>query len=283
METPSETGVREIAEVYERMAEEYDDVREPFYKISYAVYAAELARFLSGRHFSLALDIGCGTGLQTVLLAAHAEVVIGVDLSPDLLRIAQDRCRRYPHVHFVRADVRALPFRDGVASGVISLGEVLSHIPEVETAVAEIGRVCRAEAPLLFDVNNKWYLGLLYNPREFLRALRSRRGHLRLWSYTYRDTSRITLPMRTVSRTELGHLLTTHNLVVLSRIGYNILPCLVPERYLFSPHASPALQRIVHRLGHWEAMVRGVPLLRDLGYNWIVHARKTRPGTLPSP
>ena len=49
-----------------------------------------------------ALDLGCGSGLLTRLLPAHARTVVGVDLSPEMLTIARQRCRRFPTLTTLR-------------------------------------------------------------------------------------------------------------------------------------------------------------------------------------
>ncbi len=59
-----------------------------------------------------ALDLGCGAGRHATPLARRIPTVIGVDLSPALLREA--RLRAAPVSHFVRADFRHLPFPDSV-------------------------------------------------------------------------------------------------------------------------------------------------------------------------
>jgi len=55
-----------------------------------------------------ALDMGCGTGLSTKPLTSFARVVVGVDVSEEMLTA------RAGHVdaHFVRARAERLPFRE---------------------------------------------------------------------------------------------------------------------------------------------------------------------------
>ncbi|MDI3341022.1 MAG: class I SAM-dependent methyltransferase [Sphaerobacter sp.] len=61
------------------------------------------------------LDLGCGTGALLPELNARA-VAIGLDRSPSMLRAA----RRRASGRLVRADARALPFRDGTFTTVVS-------------------------------------------------------------------------------------------------------------------------------------------------------------------
>ena len=69
-------------------------------------------------------DIGCGTGRLEPYLAARGLSPQGIDLSPEMIRIAR---RDQPGFEFDVADLRALPFADA------SLGRrgllVLPHVP----------------------------------------------------------------------------------------------------------------------------------------------------------
>lgn len=58
-----------------------------------------------------ALDLGCGTGVQTLLLAAHGLQVVGVDLSPTAIEEAQRRASAHPagrRARFLAGDVSEL-------------------------------------------------------------------------------------------------------------------------------------------------------------------------------
>jgi len=63
----------------------------------------------------LALDLGCGTGLHAGVAAGRGYTLLGVDVSSDQLRLAQDR------LPVLRADARALPFADGCFQAVYSM------------------------------------------------------------------------------------------------------------------------------------------------------------------
>jgi SAM-dependent methyltransferase len=78
---------------------------------------AALAELIpSGR--GLAVGLGCGTGLHADTVRRRGYDVIGLDVSADQVRLARLR------VAVLRADGRAVPLRDGVASLVFS---VLTH------------------------------------------------------------------------------------------------------------------------------------------------------------
>jgi ubiquinone/menaquinone biosynthesis C-methylase UbiE len=92
------------------------------------------------------LEVGCGTGVLTRVLAAlpAVERVVGVDIADALL----DRARELaPDIEFAQADARSLPFADE-RFDVVVFDSTFSHVPEPERAVAEAFRVLRPEGLL---------------------------------------------------------------------------------------------------------------------------------------
>src|SRR4051794_36342832 len=57
-------------------------------------------------HCRNALDIGCGTGAFTRRLARRAERAIGIDLSPEMVRMARESSAGYPNAEYRVADVQ---------------------------------------------------------------------------------------------------------------------------------------------------------------------------------
>lgn len=73
------------------------------------------------------LEVGCGTGRVTSLLAPRVGPVVAVDLSPDMLRRARERFGSGAAVRLLRADVMQLPLRSGFDLAVGANG-VFSHL-----------------------------------------------------------------------------------------------------------------------------------------------------------
>jgi ubiquinone/menaquinone biosynthesis C-methylase UbiE len=99
------------------------------------------------------LDLGCGTGVLTRVLARWPNVasVVGVDPAPALLRKARAAAADVPNVSFEEGDGRSLPF-DGAALDVVASDSMLSHVPGPERAIGEAFRVLRAGGCLaVFD------------------------------------------------------------------------------------------------------------------------------------
>jgi 2-polyprenyl-3-methyl-5-hydroxy-6-metoxy-1,4-benzoquinol methylase len=53
----------------------------------------------------IVLDIGCGTGAFSRLLAEQADRVIAIDLSPKMIKVAKQQSRQYTNIDFQIANV----------------------------------------------------------------------------------------------------------------------------------------------------------------------------------
>jgi len=86
-------------------------------------------------------DVGCGTGRLAPYLAARGLVPRGVDLSPEMIRVAR---RDQPGFRFDVADLRELPFGDASLAGVICWYSLMYCAPaDRPRAFGELARVVR--------------------------------------------------------------------------------------------------------------------------------------------
>ncbi|HEX4223917.1 MAG TPA: class I SAM-dependent methyltransferase [Pseudonocardiaceae bacterium] len=92
-----------------------------------------------------ALDAACGTGRHTRHLVELGHRVTGVDLTPEMLVIAE---KSVPQADFRVADLLDLPF-DDAAFDLVVCGLALAHLPDLTAAVAELGRVLRPGGRLI--------------------------------------------------------------------------------------------------------------------------------------
>jgi 2-polyprenyl-3-methyl-5-hydroxy-6-metoxy-1,4-benzoquinol methylase len=83
-------------------------------------------------HCADALDIGCGMGAFSRLLASRSDRVLALDLSPQMIRVAKERSRQYPNVDFQVADAIAWEFPAEQFDCVASIA-TLHHLPFEET------------------------------------------------------------------------------------------------------------------------------------------------------
>lgn len=80
------------------------------------------------RKMNLALDVGCGTGRFSRLLAERAESVVAVDISPEMIRIARQRSSGYRNIDYIVADVSKRHYAEESFDAVVSIA-ALHHLP----------------------------------------------------------------------------------------------------------------------------------------------------------
>jgi ubiquinone/menaquinone biosynthesis C-methylase UbiE len=88
------------------------------------------------------LDVGCGTGSLTLVLAERfpSAIIIGADVSEELLGLARSKNSAPDRVQFETGDVRHLPY-EANAFGLTLSNLVLNFIPDANAAVREMVRV----------------------------------------------------------------------------------------------------------------------------------------------
>ena len=92
-----------------------------------AHYHAYLLRHVPKRCRQV-LEIGCGTGDFSRLLAGRAEKVTAIDLSPQMIHLARARAKLYPHVDFVEGDAMAYGLPDNEFDCIATL-TTMHHLP----------------------------------------------------------------------------------------------------------------------------------------------------------
>jgi SAM-dependent methyltransferase len=130
--------VIEIAapEAYRLWSSTYDDTANPLLALEMRVLSERL-RPARGCRF---IDVATGTGRWATYAAAEGAHAIGLDLSPDMLKIAAGKPLLSGRLAV--ADMRDLPIADAAADlAVCSFG--LSYVESIHSVIAELARVAR--------------------------------------------------------------------------------------------------------------------------------------------
>lgn len=130
------------------------------------------ARHTGLRPGQAALDVACGTGELSLIMArqvAPTGRVIGIDLSPEMLSVGREKVAksRYRDIVDLRyGDALALPFADNCFD-CVATGFALRNVTDIRKALAEMARVCRPGGRVvcleLSHPNGRW-LSALYRP-----------------------------------------------------------------------------------------------------------------------
>jgi ubiquinone/menaquinone biosynthesis C-methylase UbiE len=94
------------------------------------------------------LDLGCGTGAASRAASAVTGLVIGVDLSGEMISRAAELASGVENIRFLIADSEQLPFHDGAFTAVLCSNS-FHHYPDPSRAVREMARVLASDGRLV--------------------------------------------------------------------------------------------------------------------------------------
>ena len=167
--------IRQLEQDYDRIAPQFSNTRSQAWP-----EFASLKTLIKTNNTEL-LDIGCGNGrLAEAIPAVH---YIGLDLSSQLLAIAQSR---YPQYTFVHGSVLNLPFSDKQFDIVVCVA-TLQHVPSNryrQAALEEMARVLKLSG-YLFMLNwnladqpqyRHYQVGNEYDEGDYLIPWKNDRG-----------------------------------------------------------------------------------------------------------
>lgn len=108
------------------------------------------------------LEVGAGTGEYTQYIAQlfPKAKIVAIDISPEILKLAKKKCKKYKNVEFQAASAYKLPFREN--SFDLVCGFYILHHLDLKATAKEICRVLKPESKALFYEPN------LLNPVVFL-------------------------------------------------------------------------------------------------------------------
>ncbi len=132
----------DYSEGYER-----DVVQSPFYDVLDRVTIEQWLDAKVAKDATV-LEVGCGSGHQTLHILRQEKHVIGIDLSEDMLRIAQRKVRAAKppgHADFIVGKAEQLPLGEGLFDAAVIFGS-LHHITDPGAAVREVSRILKPGA-----------------------------------------------------------------------------------------------------------------------------------------
>lgn len=128
--------------------------RRRFDQFQQAIYERIAQEARQGTEGTRALDIGCGSGVQSLCLIDHGFSVVALDLSIEAAKLARDTVAESGRsLMVVNADAESLPLPDASIDACVC-GLLLHHFKSLEAVAAELQRVIRpGGAVVALDAN----------------------------------------------------------------------------------------------------------------------------------
>jgi ubiquinone/menaquinone biosynthesis C-methylase UbiE len=123
-----------------------------------------------------ALDLACGTGKIAVTLGQLGGRVVALDAAPAMLRQCSARSREAgveDNVILTNASAASLPYKDGSFDVCFSFRFL--HLLPAEAYTSIIREMIRVVAPggyVVIEVRNRWYGGVVFRIKDFIRRLK---------------------------------------------------------------------------------------------------------------
>ncbi|MDJ0617868.1 MAG: class I SAM-dependent methyltransferase [Calothrix sp. MO_192.B10] len=135
--------VKNKQKLFDRWAPSYDWL---FPSVIYQAIHQRLLEYVNLPPKSNVLDMGCGTGRLLNRLAAQFPDLrgTGLDLSPQMLRIARYNNCHHPRLIYIQGQADSLPFAEAQFDAVFSTISFL-HYLEPERVIGEVARVLKQD------------------------------------------------------------------------------------------------------------------------------------------
>jgi ubiquinone/menaquinone biosynthesis C-methylase UbiE len=102
------------------------------------------------------LDVGCGNGFITELVAEGFDEVVGIDVEELRLEDFREHARGKAHFRILSMSAARIEFPRDFFSFVTCF-EVLEHVPDLQASVLEIIRVCKPGGTIVISVPQVWF------------------------------------------------------------------------------------------------------------------------------
>jgi ubiquinone/menaquinone biosynthesis C-methylase UbiE len=124
---------------------------------------------------SVGLDVGCGSGRWSILVAPRVRHLHLLDASAEALAVAKTNLSGASNTTFHLASVGDIPLQDGSLDFAFSLG-VLHHVPDTPSAIREVASKLKKGAPFLVYLyyaldNRPWWFRAVWKLSNSFRVV----------------------------------------------------------------------------------------------------------------
>lgn len=201
-----EVSKARVVYIFDQMRLDYDDLTDLWYSWLFSrlhfFISQDITDMWDRNHRQQVLDIGCGTGFQSFLYARAGARVVGLDISPELVKAAKNKSKFFSdantelfdsHFDFVDryndritemisrlprgiyvspefhvGDATELSFEDGSFDHVNCCGSVLSFIGDYERAIDEMSRVLKPGGTFVIELEAKFCVDMIWTVVDVL-------------------------------------------------------------------------------------------------------------------
>jgi 2-polyprenyl-3-methyl-5-hydroxy-6-metoxy-1,4-benzoquinol methylase len=140
-----------------QIATEFDKkyVNSRNFKERYAIWAKFIDKY--SNHDFRVLDLGCGSGIFTIYLSERNRFAIGLDASPEMLKLCQERKRNAgaSNVDFINSNINALKQSLHGNVDMIICSSVLEYLDDLDESLKLISSSLKQNGLLIFSMPNK--------------------------------------------------------------------------------------------------------------------------------
>jgi SAM-dependent methyltransferase len=237
------------------------------------------------RRNDVVLDVACGLGYGSAVIAANSEAtqVIGVDLDPAAIAYATaTTATNWPQTSFRVGDATRLEFVADRSVDLIASFETLEHVPDPVALMAEFWRVLKPSGRVIVSVPNQWVdeTGRDPNPHHL---------HVYDWQRLHGEVARRFLPEAMWAQTAGGGMKLTHHARRIQRVRIPPAPEVPAEWWLALGMKSPIDERTDDYLetsfppAAGQARPHVTAFARDYANPWLVKGMVTRGQRLLDP
>lgn len=216
------------------------------------------------------LEVGCGAGLTTVLLAKSGYRVVGIDTVQSMLDLANQQITVAgvrDSVELIQMDAYEMCFPPNEFDLAVAIG-VVPWAENPERAIGRMARVVRPGGYLLLTSDNQWCLNHIVDPRCFpgLRVVRWKIADL----LQYMDIRPISRPRyQYYSISKVHAMLSLAGLQPIESVTVGFGPFTLFNIRLLSDSTGIKVHEKLQSLARM-----GVPFVRSAGVECVVLARK---------
>lgn len=187
--SPQSAADAEPSAQFSRFAPCYDRFMNKY--VNYAAWVHYVQRIFRyyGCRPNLVLDLACGTGIPTLLLARHGFRLIAVDRSEAMLAVLAGKIGEFD-IRLVQSDIRDFRLPEPVDAG-ICLYDSLNYLltaDDLTQCFRSVRRALKSDGIFVFDLNTVYGLATYWGDRQTIRDVEDIHS---VWDTSYDPETRV--------------------------------------------------------------------------------------------